>query len=305
MPFVRTVCGDIDPSLLGVTYLHEHLIGAALKEGSDPDLTLDSEAAAIKELRLFHLAGGRAVVEMSPRDYGRNGPALKRISEASDVHVITVTGFIKGSSADPLVEGLSINQIADEMIRDVCDGVDGTSIKAGIIKGGSSKDKITPNEEKIFRAAARAQKETGACISTHTEAGTMALEQVALLKSEGVPAERILIGHMDRKMDFDYHLAVAHTGVVLGYDQFSKEKYYPDSLRVEFITKMVKQGFRSQLALSGDLARKSYFTSYGGGPGYTFLLWRILPWLREDGLTPDDIHAVMVATPQRLLSIEG
>lgn len=305
MSAIRTVRGDIAPADLGITYLHEHLIGHSLKPGSDRDLTLDSEAAAAHELFLFKLAGGQAVVEMSPQDYGRNPLALKRLSETSGVHIITVTGFIKGASADPLVQDKSINEIADELIRDVTEGIDGTGIRAGVIKAGSSLDRITPNEEKIFRAAARAQRETGAAISTHTEAGTMALEQVALLRSEGVPPEKILIGHTDRKLDWDYHLSIANTGVTLGYDQISKEKYYPDSQRVEFIVRLTRAGFGGQIAISGDLARRSDLVSYGGGPGYTFILWRFVPWLKKQGLTADDIQRMMVETPGRLLTIEG
>lgn len=157
----------------------------------------------------------------------------------------------------------------------------------------------------MFRAAARAQRETGALISTHTEAGTMALEQIDLLRSEGVLAERILIGHMDRKLDWDYHVEVAKTGVTLGYDQFSKEKYYQDSQRVDFIARMTQAGYGEQIAISGDLARRSDLTSYGGGPGYTFILWRILPWLRKQGLSADEIHQLVVETPKRLLSIDA
>jgi 5-phospho-D-xylono-1,4-lactonase len=305
MAIIRTVRGDISPDLLGVTYLHEHLIGYSHKPDTDPDLRLDSEAAAARELTLFRLAGGQSLVEMSPCDYNRSPLALRRLSEATDVHVISVTGFIKGSSADPFVEGKSVNELADAMIRDVQEGIDGTGIRAGLIKAGSSLNKITPNEEKMFRAAACAQRETGAMISTHTEAGTMALEQVELLRSEGVPPERILIGHMDRRLEWDYHVEVAKTGVTLGYDQFSKEKYFPDSLRVDFIARMIKAGYGAQIAVSGDLARRSDLTSYGGGPGYTFILWRILPWLRKQGLTGDDIHTLMVETPRRLLAFDA
>ena len=113
MPFIRTVCGDIDPAALGRTALHEHLIGRPMLEGEDPDFVLDSEDAAIKELRYFVAAGGGAVVDMSPADYGRDPHALRRVSEASDVHIVTVAGYIKGKSADPFVRDLSVTQIAE------------------------------------------------------------------------------------------------------------------------------------------------------------------------------------------------
>jgi 5-phospho-D-xylono-1,4-lactonase len=131
----------------------------------------------------------------------------------------------------------------------------------------------------------------------------MALEQIALLKEEGVPAEKILIGHTDRKLEYAYHLQIAKTGVTLGYDQFSKEKYAPDFKRIEFICKLFKDGYGEQIAVSGDLARRSDLISYGGGPGYTFLLWRIIPWLKKSGLTEEDIETLFVETPRRLLSL--
>ena len=96
-----------------------------------------------------------------------------------------------------------------------------------------------------------------------------------------VDPQRIIIGHTDRDLDWDYHIGLLQTGVNLIYDQLSKEKYQPDSKRVEFILKLVKAGFGKQIMLSGDLARKSYWPSYGnwGGPGLTYILWRFVPWL--------------------------
>lgn len=302
-PIVRTVRGDIPVNDLGITYMHEHLIGHALT-GGEPDLVLDDEDAAILDLHAFKDAGGRALVEMSPRDYSRDPLALRRISEASGVHIITVTGFIKGTSAAALVTDMAINAIADEMIRDVCEGIGTTGVCAGLIKAGSSLNAITTVEEKIFRAAARAHRETGALISTHTEAGTMALEQVALLTSEGVAPERILIGHMDRNLHWDTHLAVARTGVTLGFDQFAKEKYAPDALRVAFIRQLADAGFRDQIAISGDMARRSYLPGYSGGPGFAYILERVVPMLRDAQFTEEDITALFVQTPARLLGIQ-
>ncbi|MCU0514715.1 MAG: phosphotriesterase-related protein [Anaerolineae bacterium] len=304
MPVIRTVCGDIAPDRLGFTYLHEHLIGGALKPGSDPDLTLDQPEAAAAELRVFAAAGGGALVEMSPVDYGRNPLALRRLSEATGVHIITVTGFIKGTSMEPFVADRSLNQIADRMIAEVLEGIDATGIRAGVIKAGSSKDSITPTEEKVLRAAARAHRETGAPISTHTEAGTMALEQIALLRSEGVPPERMLIGHLDRRLDWEYHLAVARTGAHFGYDQFGKTKYAPDATRVDFVARLVQAGFRDQLALSGDLARRSNFPAYGfpDAPGYAHLIQRVVPLLHQAGLSQADVDALFITTPARLLA---
>jgi 5-phospho-D-xylono-1,4-lactonase len=300
---IRTVRGDIQPQLLGVTYPHEHLLTFPPANVTDPDLKMDSEYAAVAELSAFCAAGGSALVEMTTRDYGQAPQAMRRVSERSGAHVICTTGFIKETFSKPLVEGRSVRELADEMIRDVEQGIDGSDVRAGVIKAGSSLNQITPLEENVFRAAALAHKATGAPISTHTEAGTMALEQVALLHSGGVSPERVLIGHMDRLLDWDYHLAVARTGVILGFDQISKEKYFPDSQRVEFIARLVQEGFGKQIILSGDLARKSYWKSYGGEPGLTYILEQFVPLLKQQGLDQAAVDEILIHTPARLLQI--
>jgi phosphotriesterase-related protein len=305
LSIIRTVRGDIAPSELGITYPHEHLLTNPPASIADRDLEMDSEEAAIRELGFFHAAGGRALVEMSPRDYGRAPEALRRISEASGVHVICTTGWHKDAFCRPWVESRSIDDLAEEIIREVQEGIDDTGVRAGVIKAGSSLNTITPAEEKAFRAAARAQRVTGAVITTHTEAGTMGLEQIELLRSEGVDPARVILGHIDRRMDYEYQRALLQTGATIIYDQLSKEKYYPDSLRVEFLVRLVGDGFDKQIMLSGDLARKSYWPSYGhwGGPGLTYILWRFVPWLREAGLTNDAIEEILVRTPARVLQM--
>jgi 5-phospho-D-xylono-1,4-lactonase len=305
MPFIRTVRGDIDPSELGACYPHEHVLCVPPPDVSDRDLEMDSEAAAIQELTWFRQAGGRALVDMTPADYGRNAPGMKRVSEATGIHIITTTGLHKEKFSGRIVKDKSIDELADRFARDVLEGVDGTDIKAGVIKAASSLNTITVNEEEVFRAAARAHHMTGAAISTHTEVGTMGLEQIQLLISEGVEPERIIIGHVDRRLEWGYHLTLWKTGVTLSYDQISKEKYAPDSQRVEFILRAVKEGFGKQIVLGGDLARKSYWPSYdtGGGPGLTYILWRFVPWLRSEGLSEEAIQDLLVRNPARVLSI--
>jgi predicted metal-dependent phosphotriesterase family hydrolase len=304
---IRTVRGDISAEELGITYPHEHILTLPPKIVTDQDFLMDSEDAAIQELNFFHKAGGQAIVEMSPRDYGRNPSGLRHVSEQSGVHIICTTGWHKDKFCRPWVEDRTVNSLAEEMIRDIEEGIDGTGVKAGVIKAGSSLNEITPAEEKVFRAAARAQRKTGVLISTHTESGTMGLEQIELLRSEGVNPERILIGHVDRNLNPEYHHALAATGVTLSYDQISKEKYYPDRARVELILEMTRAGYGKQITLSGDLARRSYWPSYGkwSGPGLTYILWRFVPWLHEQGLEGSALEDMLVRTPARVLQISS
>jgi len=305
MTFIRTVRGDIDPADFGVCYPHEHVLCTPPANVTDLDLTMDSEAAAIQELTWFRQAGGRSLVEMTPADYGRNAEGLRRVSEQADIHIVCVTGHHKEAFSAAWASDHSVDELADRFVHDVADGVDGTPIRAGAIKAASSLNKITANEEKVFRAAARAHRATGASISTHTEAGTMGLEQVELLQSEGVDPAHIVVGHVDRKLDWDYHLQLAQTGAYLGYDQISKEKYVPDSKRVEFILRLVAAGHGRQILVAGDLARKSYWPSYGtgGGPGLTYILWRFVPWLRSEGLGQAAIDDILIHNPARAMTI--
>ena len=305
MAYIRTVCSDIDPSELGACYSHEHVLCSLPPEVIDRDLELGSETAAIQELTWFKQAGGHALVDMTPADYGRDAKGMLRISKATGIHIIAATGLHNEKYSGRIVKDKSIDELADRFARDVIEGIDGTTIKAGVIKAASSLNTITANEEKIFRAAARAHHMTGAAISTHTEVGTMGLEQIQLLISEGVEPERIMIGHVDRKLEWDYNLTLWKTGVTLSYDQISKEKYAPDSQRVEFTLRAVQAGFSKQIVLGGDLARKSYWPSYGtgGGPGLTYILWRFIPWLRSAGLSENVLQDLLIHNLARVLTM--
>ena len=180
MPVVRTVRGAIPSADLGVCYGHEHLLGGPLAPDTDPDLVLRSEAAALLELTWFSGAGGHALVEMSPVDYGRDVAGLRRVSEAAGIHIVCATGHHKQQFSAPWVHSASIDSLAESFVQDLTVGIAGTKICAGVIKAASSLNQITADEEKVLRAAALAHHATGAPISTHTEAGTMGLEQVAL-----------------------------------------------------------------------------------------------------------------------------
>lgn len=300
---IVTVCGSISPNQLGVCYPHEHLLTRPPANVIDPDLTIDSEDAAVQELSYFRMAGGQAIVEMTPPDYGRNPEGLKRVSERSGIHVISTTGWLKDKFCKPFVENKSVEELADEMIRDLTQGIGQTGIRAGVIKIATSLNTITTAEEKVIYAAARAACVTGAPIITHTEAGTMALEQVEMLTAQGVKASRICLSHLDRHTHWDEHYAVVSRGANLIYDQISKEKYVPDAQRVELVMRMVNEGFGNQIMLAGDMSRKSYWPAYGtgGGPGLTYILWRFIPWLRSAGLSNEVIDKLMISNPARCL----
>lgn len=299
---IRTVLGDITPDALGICLPHEHLYGQPPAEFSEPSLILDDESGATDEMRAFYQAGGRAIVEMTTPDYGRDAGAVQRISRASVVHVITATGHNKEKFSASYLQA-SIEEMTERFIREVTEGMDGTNARAGVIKASSTLNEISPLAEKLFRAAARAHHATGAPISTHTEAGTMALEQVEILKSEGVHPSHIIIGHLDRKLEIDYHLKLAATGVYFGYDQIGKAKYYPDEQRADSIIELVKVGYSKQILLAGDIARWTGWRKHGG-TGFTHILQNFVPLLRERGVLQAAIDDLLIHNPARVLAFE-
>lgn len=307
MARIMTVTGGIDPGQLGVTYAHEHLLGGPPEwspEAADADFTMLSPELAARELGLFKLAGGQSIVEMSPPDYNRRPEQLRELALQTGINVLMTTGLHKDSFSKPLTDTHSVDDLAAVFAREVTEGVDDTGVRAGVIKAATSLNAITEGEEKVLRAAARAHLATGAPISTHTQNGTMGMEQLAVFKKEGVDLSRVALGHVDRKLEYDYHRAMLDTGASLIYDQISKEKYVPDRDRVAVLVRLVAEGYGGQLMLAGDFGRTSYWTSSGGGPGLTYILWRFVPWLVSEGMKPENARAMVLDNPARFFAFD-
>ena len=304
---IRTVRGDIAPHTLGICAMHEHLLGRPPAPfDDDVDLVLDDVRAVQHDVRHFHHAGGRAIVEMTPIDYGRNIHGLVHIAHACDVHIVAVSGFLKEKFAHDWLIDQSPAHLSQRLINDITIGVDGTPYRAGLLKAASSLHQITPLEQTAFVAAAYAQHATGASISTHTEAGTMAHAQIDLLTSYAVPVDRIIIGHCDRLLDHAHHQSLLHRGVTIGYDQIGKSKYASDQRRAALIAALCAEGFAPQLVLSCDIARRSGLRGYGHtqAAGYAHLITDFVMHLRAAGVSDAHVTQMLVTNPARLLSIE-
>lgn len=303
--FARTVLGDVSPELLGLTLCHEHLVTAPAERLRDgDDLLLDDPTRSVAEVGVFRQAGGGAIVELTVAEFGRDVTALRQISEQSGVHIICTTGHVSADYWDGVLDipARSIDELVEEMERELTEGVDGTDVRAGIIKAGSSKNEVTGAERRVLTAAGRAQVLTGAPITTHTTAGTMAPEQARTLQAAGADPSRVCLGHLDRRLAYAEHRALAREGFLLGFDCISKDWYEPDAKRVETIVRLVDDGLVGHVVLSGDLARRSSWVTWGGGPGYSYIPWRFIPWLRREGLDDETIRHLTVHNPARFLS---
>lgn len=303
MGMVTTILGDIEPAEMGYTMAHEHILTDPQGQGSKVELDhqLSDVDKAVEMLEEYRSVGGQTIVEATPETWGRNVAGMVKASEVSGVHVIACTGYIcEEHGMEPEVSDYDIDFIAERMVSDIVDGMDGTSHKAGWIKAGSAYLHITPNEQKVLRAAARAATQTGVCVHTHTTSGTMGIEQIEIIEDEGYDLSRMIISHVDRNPDLWYHREMLEKGVSLIYDGPGKAKYYPDSVRVELLRQLVADGYADRLMLCNDMGRRSHHKVYGFGPGFGWIKERFLPRLLDEGFDQPTLDAFMIHNPARL-----
>jgi predicted metal-dependent phosphotriesterase family hydrolase len=309
--FIRTVLGDIPPEQLGVCYAHEHvIIDPSYMTERFPEFRLDSVSLAAHELTQFKRDGGGAMIDSMPTG-GRNAAKLAEISRLSGVHIVCPTGL---HLAKYYPEGhwggrLSAEQLAEVFVGEIEDGIDANDLsgpvlrrlphRAGLIKVASGLDNIDEMEHRIFEAAAVSHQRTGAPILTHTEQGTAALEQVELLSSHGVPLNRVTLSHTDRKPDISYHRDILQSGVRVEFD--SAFRWREGNPTLDLVVALAPE-FHSQIMLGMDAARRSYWTSYGGKPGLSYLLTTYREQLLRAGLSQELWLQIMINNPAEAFS---
>lgn len=318
MAFIRTLTGDIAPETLGVTYSHDHLfcVPPLWKEKKIDDFMIDDLESSIKDVELFTAAGGQAVYDATAIDYGRDPVALKAISERTGIRIIATAGFNKaimwpgqmagaGGTFQAWIDSHSRAEIRDHVVHELTVGMDGTDLKGGVAKFGTGYNTMSEAEDKVMRAVLDAHKETGSPLHSHTELGTLVLEQLAIVKEEGVDPTRLTIAHVDRNPDHWLHRKAAETGVFLCFDGISRIKYHPESVLIDCILSLIKHGHEDQIVVGGDIARRTMYRNYGeGGLGLGYILESWVPRFVEqageagyDG--PALFEKFFIANPRR------
>ncbi|MFW6311175.1 MAG: phosphotriesterase family protein [Nanoarchaeota archaeon] len=307
MKNINTLTGQIDVKDLGFVRMHEHLLTdpPELRVEKDEDYVLNSPRKAVEELKRLEKTEVSTFVDGTTIDYGRNIDKMEKIAKRTNINILATSGFNRGIFFEDWIHNYSIDELTELLIREVTEGIDGTNIKAAILKAGSDYNRITKSEEKTFIAVANAQKKTGAPIQTHTEMGTMGLEQLDIFEKNGVDLSRVVLIHMDRNLDYGYHKRVLERGANIMYDGPSKIKYYADQKRINMLKKLIDDGFLEQLFISNDMGRKSYLKSYGGGPGWEFIQNKFIPRLMREGFTQDMIDTIFIDNPARFLPFQN
>lgn len=299
---IHTVLGAIEPAALGRTLMHEHIICDVYRVTGRLNELLNDEALAIDELRLLRQAGGSALVEVTTTDLGRDSAALRRVAEATELHIIMGAGWYRQPYYPPEIDKLPTNQLADIIIAELTEGVAGTGIRAGIIgEIGIDLDYASAQEERVLRAAARAQLATGAPLTTHASMYPVGLAQLDILQDEGVDMSRVIIGHCDTYLEQAYHLAILEAGAYVQFDTVGRNHMNPDSRRAEAFVELLLLGWRDRLLLSSDRCHRSDLCAFGG-VGYGYVFSDFFDMLRAKGLDDETLDAITIDNPQRVLA---
>jgi phosphotriesterase-related protein len=284
-----------------MTYMHEHLRIDLSKEKGDADCLLDCFDLIRDELKDLAPRGLTRMIDMSCRGMGRDYPYLDRMEKETGIQIIVSTGFYKEPFLPPEALQGSAQELADLFVSDIEKGAEGSGRRSRLIgEIGTSRNTMTANEEKIFRAAALAHEKTGVFISTHTTLGSLGFEQICFLKSRGADPSRVVIGHLDLANDLDLILKVLDQGAYVEFDTIGKIKYLPDETRVAFITACCERGYEKQILLSMDITRKSHLKALGG-IGYAYLVDTFLPALKKAGVSESALEYMLEKNPDALL----
>ena len=351
---VQTVLGLIEPADVGITLMHEHLFADGTVSGyyfKEPEnasdrvlahqpvsienlwfvryrmkdnldnLMLLDEGTAIREAMLYKLQGGCTIVDQTNIGIARDPQGITRVARATGLNVVMGCGYYVEDSypSKEHVTRATVEELGEEMIRDIQVGVGATRIKSGMIGELGCSWPLRDNERKMLQAGAYAQNKTGASINVHPGRAPQAIVEIAdVLESAGADLSRVVISHMDRcGYPLDVRKGLLERGCVLEYDVFGLEGYYParsalldgvlpdipnDVGRIKEIQELIALGYLGQIAISHDIGMKMQLTRYGGW-GYAHILRDVVPMMQVYGMTDEQIDTLLVETPRRLLTL--
>lgn len=336
---VMTVLGPIPTEAMGITLPHEHILndcrcwwnkpaeperqhlatepvhqGILGELRQDPfvnldNCALDDEPLAIAELLAFGHAGGSTVVDPTCRGIGRNPEALQRIARATGLNIVMGAGYYLQSSHPPELAAMSADDVADEIVREALEGIDGARI--GLIGEIGVSGDFTPEEEKSLRGAVRAQARCRLPLMVHLPGWfRLGLRVLDIVEEEGGDPTQTVLCHMNPSFDDpDYQLACAARGAFIEYDMIGMDYWYADQgvqcpsdeETAGAIAGLVEAGVGHRLLLSQDVFLKMMLTRYGGN-GYAHVLRHYMPRLRRHGLDEAAIQAMLVDNPRAIFT---
>lgn len=312
MATIQGVLGEIDTSELGFTLMHEHIFiaNSAMRQAFPG--WVDEPAAvafATAEARAARECGVRTIVDLTPINLGRDIHIIREVAEAAEIQVIAATGLYYHE--EPWMAGWEADRIVEFLVGDIEKGIQGTDIRAGIVKCATDQAGVTPVNEKLLRVAARLHRATGVPISTHTDAAKqVGLGQQDIFEDEGVDLSRVVIGHCGDSDDLDYLERVLRRGSSIGMDRFGIDMILPTDRRVKTIAQLCSRGWAPQMVLSHDACCFMDFWPKdvidqmvrSAAPNWNFrhIPNDVLPALRAAGVSDADIEILTIENPRRI-----
>ena len=316
---VQTVRGPLAASKLGFTLPHEHICVSSAGfwqmwpeffggRASFIDRVVDKLKAAKRE-------GVETIVDVTPADVGRDVRLLEEVSRKSGVHIVCCTGHWLYPSLS--MEARTVEELTDFFVLEIERGIEGTDIKAGVIKVATDQEGITPFLEKALRAAARASKATGIPVTTHTYAvGRGGEKQAEIFEAEGLDSANVCLGHCDESNDLDYLTGLARRGYTVGMDHLTRgaspaqAQVLSWQQRAECVANLIEAGFAERIFLSNDWFFGASMAVTGAmqtmdalnPDGILFDTRKTIPYLRQLGVTDQQIRTITVENPRRFFA---
>ena len=312
---INSVTGPIHAEDLGFTLMHEHVMvcGGGLYRSYPDLLGPNREERAIAALKEAKAAGIDTFVDATTFDLGREPEFLARVSAASGVNIVNVTGW--WLDVPRFIRNVSPKQMAREFVRDIEEGFRGTDVKAGVLKCAADFEGVTPDLEIMARAVARAHNETGVPIMVHSyPTGQVARRQIAIFKEEGVDLERVKIDHSNDTTDTEYLKWILDQGCFLGLDRYPGYLVSPH-MRTVTMKALIDAGYADRLCPAHDCICLHILNERADGTlpdehalalrnpdGFLYMHRHVIPDLRSMGVGEDTIDTLFVATPKRFFT---
>jgi phosphotriesterase-related protein len=314
-PAVETMTGPISTADLGFTLMHEHIF--LRSEGVEHQFPFvwDQQAEmdrAVEQLSTLKAKGVDTILDPTVLGLGRDVPLVHPLVEKAGIQVIAATGIYTYNELPRYFQGRSVDRMVDVFVHDITQGIQGTDIKAGVLKCATDEPGVTPGVEKVLRAVARAHRRTGVPITTHTHAQTQrGLEQQDIFASEGVGLSRVIIGHSGDSDNLDYLTKLLDRGSYIGMDRFGLDVFLPDEKRIPTVAKLCQMGYAERMVLSHDAM--VYFDWYepevakAFGPNWNYfhIVDNVIPALLEAGVSQQQIDVMTRENPRRIFENVG
>lgn len=286
------------------------------------------------EVADFRATGGQAMVEMSAPGLRVDPAGLRRISEKTGVHIVATTGlYAEDSWPEPFARA-GVEDFAAFMRGEIEHGIGETGIRAGHLKVAitdTSAPGVAPfgdRQRGLLEAAVRVSRETGLSLTVHPPLDTRdaAREVIRAMRAFGADPSRTVIAHAEMffasqeiaslatdplasHVDIDFARELLDAGFNVSVDSFGHcydaeplgRTFIADWQRLAGLLRLLQAGYAAQVVLGTDVFLR-ILTRRRGGEGYARLTTFAVPMLRRLGATPEQVAAMTVVNPARILA---